>query len=117
MPEKLSQIVCQEEKKLTSMKTILPRKGWLCQKGHSKQETVQKGRGFAFLLFISSCRTPIRSSFEREAISPDHHNGWRSRIKYRMTPFLDSLNEIGKVKNHRAGSRKGIIFQSDGCRE
>jgi len=54
-------------------------------------EAVQKERGIAEKLSISPSRTPIRSSFEREAKSPNHIKGWRSRIPQR-DPF-------GKVRD------------------
>jgi len=38
-------------------------------------EAVQKGRSIAVMLSIPSYRTPIRSFFERGAISPTHING------------------------------------------
>ena len=50
-----------------------------------------KKRNIAVMLSIPSYRTPIRSFFERGAISPTHINGWDPPAggKCGMTPFLD----------------------------
>ena len=46
-----------------------------------------------------------------DPVSPGHINDWRSRIKYGMTPFLDSLRFISPL--HRSGTDYHKIAKRD----